>query len=94
MTGGPPVDGLPASVEDAPEHVLRHRRLEHVARELQLRVPAVNARGTFKDLHDGAFAVHFQHLPAAHAAVAEPDVDNLGVLCGLGGIERRGKGLR
>ena len=52
----------------------------HLAGELQCGAPVINAGGALKHLHDGAVAIHLQDLAAARAAVAQPDVDDLGIL--------------
>ena len=56
--GGSTVDGNAGAVEDAPEHVLGHGRLEHLTGELELSVATVHARGALEHLDHGALAVH------------------------------------
>ncbi|GIX65223.1 uncharacterized protein BcabD6B2_46580 [Babesia caballi] len=76
----PPVDRLPAPVEDAPQHVLAHAHLEHVTRHVHAAAPVVDPRGALEDLHDGDVPPDLQHLAAACGAVPEVDVDDLRVL--------------
>ena len=56
---------------------------KNLARELHPRVFVINARGALEHLHNRALAVNLQDLPSANRAVAELDVDDLGVLRGL-----------
>ena len=58
----------------------------HLPSELQRGALVVDARGALKHLHHRAVAIHLQHLPAPHAAVAQPQVDDLGVLGLLRGV--------
>lgn len=62
----------------------------HLPSELQRGGLVVDARGALKHLHHGAVSVHLQDLPTSHAAIAQPQVHNLGILGLLQGVQQGG----
>mmetsp|Transcript_12769 Transcript_12769/g.19325 ORF Transcript_12769/g.19325 Transcript_12769/m.19325 type:complete len:357 (-) Transcript_12769:206-1276(-) len=72
------VDWLSRPVENASQHVLGHWNLENVARKLTTRVTRIDARRSFKHLHNRLLARHFEHLALAYRAITECEIHNLG----------------
>jgi hypothetical protein len=77
---GGAVDGLAGAVESSAQHLLRDGHLEHIARELAVRVAVIDTVRALEDLHDSLAALHLQHLALAFLAAGQRQVDDLGEL--------------
>mmetsp|Transcript_30950 Transcript_30950/g.71336 ORF Transcript_30950/g.71336 Transcript_30950/m.71336 type:complete len:336 (-) Transcript_30950:51-1058(-) len=73
------VNGLAGTVENTAKHVLRHRNLERLTRELNVSVHIINTLSALKHLHDGLLACNFKNLTALLGSITKSQVDNLGV---------------
>ena len=77
QNGGAAVDGHPHAVEHAAQHIFRNAHLQRVAQKTDFGFGEVDAGRVFKQLHNGRIAVHFQHLAAPDAAVAQLNLTQL-----------------
>lgn len=69
------VNRVSTPVEDASEHVLRHRQLHAAPRELYVRRLDVDSGRALEHLHDRLAARDFEHLAPANGSVGKSELD-------------------